>query len=170
MFNLSFFDMPLTKNQLLSFRYKRVYSSVVLENIPQLFIQVWYIFHSSSSITFSGIVAVSMLFSVISIVIAVISMATQKKISYSQDSVNIQFDATGKCIIGNIKRCKNRTKKIRSDISAVLGVTSNLLEITRPEQIPNGIKLNMNIFVSNTRAIDVNYQQMDEHLPQNGQI
>ena len=89
-FNLSIFDIPLNKQQSVHFETKKVYSTILLENLPQLLLGIWYI-ETSGEVT-STIVFVSMAFSVISIIVTIISMYTAKVLVDSQDHLPIEID------------------------------------------------------------------------------
>ena len=70
LFNLSVFDIPLSKQQSLHFETKKVYSTILLENVPQLILACWYIVESNKGA--NSIVFLSMGFSVISIIVTII--------------------------------------------------------------------------------------------------
>eukprot|EP01084_Bolivina_argentea_P284660 487939_1 len=87
LFNLIQFDIPLSKREISLFKTLRIYSTIAFENVPQIGLQIWYI-AISGSLT-GEIVYISLGFSIISILIAVISMFTQKVIINNMDWAEI---------------------------------------------------------------------------------
>ena len=103
-----------------------------------------------------------MAFSLISIIITVISINITKKLLQSQDSFIIEFDVKESMIIDNIKFCKNNVRKIKIQIGSILGVSENIIEITRPTAIINynGLRVHCIVYISNTKAIDINFERL----------
>ena len=89
---------------------------------------------------------------------------------YTQDHYCVEFDIKGATIGANIRRCKHNVKKIRNEICTILGLHENLVEIIRPKQIPNGIKMHINIYINNAKAIDLNCENMITDANNSGQL
>merc|ERR1712003_267276 len=80
LFRLPIFDIPLTKKAALNFKTKKIYSTVIFENLSQLILAVWYV--GALKETPDPIVFISMTFSLVSIIITIISMCTTKQLVY----------------------------------------------------------------------------------------
>ena len=100
--------------------------------------------------------------------ISILSMITQKNIVRSRDHVSIELDVTGAIITTNLSKCKNRSRKIKSGIAGLLGINANLVEILRPKQIQNGLKLHINVLVSNSTSIDMNISELLQKAKESG--
>ena len=131
LFGLNIFSMDLSKNDLTRYQTKRVYSIVLIENLPQVIIQCIYLLQIDKL----DLIAISsMIFSIISIIVTIISMLTEKKILNSAGHGNAKFDVTGSMILSKAHHYRNKTKRIRNSISSVLGLESELIEIERPKK------------------------------------
>ena len=183
--NLSIFDMGLSKQYSNSFHSKRIYSTILLENFPQILLQLWYIYMYHVD-TLHQTTILSLIFSGISVFASIISTITTKRIYNSQDYIQIRFDATGQCIIENARKCRNRFKAMRSAIAIrVFGINDKLIEIQRPYFVKNGLRISMNISVTKAlgditshdpkpnkkpRAMDKKYQELLDEAKNSGQL
>ena len=109
--------------------------------MPQLALQAWFLTFQAKGI--NGIVYASMSFSLLSIIISVASMASQKNIVKSQDFVTVEFDVLGRSIMSNKKKCQNRVKAIQGAISSLLGLNERVLEIIRPTTVKKGLRVHI---------------------------
>eukprot|EP01084_Bolivina_argentea_P241163 404927_1 len=169
LFNLRQFDIPLSKTEISLFKTKRIYSIILFENLPQIALQCGYI-ASSTTVSNSSIIYISLIFSSISIAIAVISLLTQKAIINRMDYVELTFDVIGKDVSANTVKCQSIVKKPQREITGILGINKNLTEIFRPTQIPNGLCVKMNLYISISKAIDKNCQKLMENAKNNGKL
>ena len=145
LFGLDIFCMGIPKQYLLSFTTKKVYSIILFENCPQLFLSCWYTILMGE---ITWIPTIQMIFSLISIVTTIISMVLQKKIYKTQDYVYITIDITGKCIMDNMKICRKRINGIKSYLCrSVLGINEKSVEIMKPfsGSVINGLQLQIHI-------------------------
>eukprot|EP01083_Nonionella_stella_P083952 232214_1 len=145
LFSLEQFDMGLSRSQLMGYQYKRVYSIVLLENIPQLLLQASYLFVTGGA--WDIITATSMTFTIISMVVAILSMLIHKQILFDQDLVIVSFDVTGSCVVAKGDHCRNVTRPLQKQLCTILGLDKGLVEMVRPYNIPNGVKVQLNIHV-----------------------
>ena len=157
LFNLQIFDMPLNQIQMNKFRTKRVWSTILIENIPQLVIQIFFIFFIRDNHKNDQIVFIAMTFSILSVIICIFSIISQRKIIRSTDYVSIEFDATG---LLDVRQCRNRVEEIRHSLSSSFGLNSNLFDIQRPKQIQHGLKMTINIKIDNVKQIDMNMAKL----------
>ncbi len=130
LFGLDIFYMDLPKHYLLSFTTKKIYSIILFENCPQLVLSVWYIviLERPEIIPIAAII-----FSLISIIVTIISMILHKQIYKTQDYVHIVMDITGEDVMSNMKFCKNRMKNIKLYLcQSVLGVNEKSVQFQKP--------------------------------------
>ena len=88
---------------------------------------------------------VSVVFSFSSIMITILSVITQRKIYKSQEYIEITFDITGNAIANKSKYCKGRMRGIKQFLTITLGVDNNALELQKPMNIPNGLRIRSHI-------------------------
>ena len=144
------------------------HNSLTKQNIPQLGIQLWFLIQYSSGI--NVIVYASIIFSSLSLIITALTIVSQRNILKSRNHVTLEFDVTGPMILENMRECRNKIKSIKRGIAASIGVDNNLLEITRPMTVKNGLRLHVNIYVNYTKAIDMNIERDFNEANHNGQI
>lgn len=167
-FGLAITNMPINKTEVQKFETKRIYSIVLLENIPQLSLQIWLLLSFGS--TNSDVVYLAMTFSAFSIIVTVFSLISQRSIIRSRDYVSISMDITGSMVVSNLTPCQNRKIKLQSQIGALMGLDRELIEIERPTQIKQGLRLQINFHINNTRAIDMNLEREMKAAQQSGQL
>ena len=170
LFDIYKFDIPLNKMQLLQFKNKRIYSVVFFENIPQILLQIGYILSLSSKKKINSIVYATMCFSILSLLITLLSINLYKKIIESRDYTHIEIDIKGQMIINNMNKCKNRINKLRQQLSGILGVSPKSIDIQRPFQIPNGLRISMNVYINNIKSIDINCSKILSNSIKSGQL
>ena len=73
-------------------------------------------------------------------------------------------------IVSNVKKCKQRFKGLQYQISSLLGLTTNLIEITPAAQIKKGLRMTINIFITRTKAIDMNIDKDMHSAQQSGEL
>ena len=100
-----------------------------------------------------------MVFSVLSIVISILTMISQRSIARSRDYVSVEFDVKGPTIVSNMGRCKNLKNKLQLQMSSLIGIEKELVEIVKPKQIKQGLRITVNFNINNTRAIDMNIEK-----------
>ena len=167
-FNLHQFSMPLSQMEINKYQTKRVYSTVLLENIPQFIIQIIFIssIQNDSNNIDNTIVYISMVFSLLSIIISVLSLISRRNILRATDYVSISFDVE----LTDASKCRNLVRSIKHQFGTSLGVNSNLIKISRPMDIPGGLKIIMHVRMSNTKQIDMNVQKRVNDLHESGRI
>eukprot|EP01083_Nonionella_stella_P077276 210929_1 len=147
-FQLEAFDMGLTKKEIQAFMYKRVYSVVVFENIPQLAMQSFFVYMSGGlddSVTLS-----SMIFSSLSIIVSVLSMFTQRSISRGQGTVSISMTVTGQAVLKKASNCKRMKKTLIKELSKLVGVTQSTMEILKPVHVKQGFEITVQFTVGDS--------------------
>merc|ERR1712019_285348 len=98
---LEFFMMGLTKKQLIAFKTQRIYSVILLENIPQFALQIWYMVELEEA---NGIAIASCIFSAISIVVTILSMTVQQHLIKSQEYTVITIEVVGKSVMSKVNK------------------------------------------------------------------
>eukprot|EP01084_Bolivina_argentea_P275640 470118_1 len=168
LFNLERFDMGLDKKSLMRYRTKRVYSVVMLENCPQLLLQSWYLFVTQGEWNF--ITSISLTFTIISVIVAIISMVVEKQILFNQDLIIISFNVYGGAVISKSEYCKNRVLKLRKRLANILGLNKELIEIIRPKNIPNGLMVQANIHLNVNDENETYLEDLMKTAIKNGQL
>ena len=167
LFSLNIFSMDLNKNDLTRYQTKRIYSIVLIENLPQVILQCVYLLQIGD---FDFIAISSMIFSLISIIVMIVSMMTEKKILNGAGHGKAEFDVTGSMILGKAHHYRNKTKGIRNSISSVLGLESEVIEVMRPTKIPSGLNISTNIHLNHIQSRDIDYKQLLTKCQQSGQL
>ena len=116
------------------------------------------------------IAVVSILFSIVSIIIAVTSIITEKFIINSQGYAVVEFDITGSSVSTNSDKCRNKTSYIGDKLSDEMGLKRALIEIQRPRRIPNGLRMTINIHLDLITVRDIDYHKILNDLCQNGKL
>merc|ERR1719295_2511843 len=173
MFGLSQFGLPLNENQIVGFQTKKLWSTVMLENIPQLVLQIYFLMMHNGSASADMVVYGSMLFSLISIISNTLTFCTQREIAKTTGWVRVQFDVTlpvGSSLNLRRNRYRNRIRKIKEEFAAILEIDKSLIEIARPFPIRRGLRLDMNIYVNHTKAIDMGIESVLEKYANCGEL
>eukprot|EP01083_Nonionella_stella_P261123 889472_1 len=148
MFQLDVFDMGLTRNDILAFMYKRVYSVVLLENLPQLFLQS--LFLASLGRLDDWITLSSITFSLLSIIVSMLSMITQRSISRGQSTVSISMSVTGTAVLSKMNNCMRMKSKLIKEISSFVGASQSITEVVKPSHIKHGVQATVKFNVSDS--------------------
>merc|ERR1712228_1054118 len=149
--------MPLNKHNVLAFKSKILYATVILENVPQLILQCLYLWLTLKMNEY--IVWISISFSFLSLILSVLSMIEQKKLSESTGYDEISFDVTGSMVTaenesGDRYKHRNKYKQIQASFAGEFGLSVDLLEVMKPTPVQNGFKVKIFVFVGNARSID----------------
>eukprot|EP01084_Bolivina_argentea_P175128 303324_1 len=143
--SLPIFSMGLSKVEITYFSTKRLHSTVIIQNVPQIIIQIWYLTQSQN--TASYIAISSLIFSVISIIVTVLSVFNQKKILNSQSSIKITMDVIGEF---DPDECSTKIAKIKTYfINRIFG--DNFVELFRPTKIRNGLRFTVQFYLIDNR-------------------
>lgn len=118
----------------------------------------------------NDIVYTSMALSVLSMIISVLSMMTKRGILESEDYVKIELDVRGEGVLRNFKKCRNRFRGLRDGFSMMFGIDKYLIEIQKPSQIPDGLRLRMYVHINHTKAIDTNCEKLLLEALKNGRM
>eukprot|EP01084_Bolivina_argentea_P063127 115299_1 len=91
---------------------------------------------------------------------------TQKTIINMTDYVELTFDVIG----SDVHLFKNIVKKPQQEIVTILGINKNISDILKPTPTPNGLTIKMKLYISISKAIDMNCQQLMETAKNDGQL
>eukprot|EP01084_Bolivina_argentea_P312576 541156_1 len=160
-FKLKIFSMGLSRKQIIKFETKRIYSVVLLENLPQAMIQIWYL----TTVAIEPIAVASVTFSFISIIITILTNCTQKRVIDNQQSLEIEFDVLSDQID---PKFTTKVKQIQTYVAKLLAVSDDLTEITKPKIISNGVRIKILIYVKSNAS--TNYEQIVNDALNNGQL
>jgi len=141
LFRLSRFDIPLSRERLRKFQNKELFSTVLLENIPQLAIQMYFLSLSLSDDDVT--VYVSMLFSGLSAVAVISGICFQRGVVRSTAHVAVQFEVVD-AEIG--KEHSRRVRGIKHGLAALWALSPRLVEVRRPTLIRDGMLLSINVY------------------------
>ncbi len=108
--------------------------------------------------------------SILSIIISILSMISQRNIVRSTGYCTIKFDVTGPAVVNSMSKCRNRVKQLQTQTASLLGLNKNLVEIVRPTEIKKGLRICINIFVNNATAIDMNIEKEINNSKQSGEL
>eukprot|EP01084_Bolivina_argentea_P301772 520705_1 len=167
LFGLDFFNAGLMSSDLHKLQKIKIRSSITLENAPQLVIQSLFLVQIGQ---FDDITVLSMIFSTISIIVTIASMITEKQILNSCGYAMVEFEVTGTSVIQKTDQCKNQVRIIRGQISSILGLNQQVIEIMRPIIVPNGLKLTIYIHLNHIESRSIDYKMLLNQCQQNGQL
>eukprot|EP01083_Nonionella_stella_P088059 245196_1 len=137
---LSVFSMGLSQFEMIRFATKRLHSTIIGENAPQICLQIWYL--SVSGNTTSYIALGSLICSVLSIISTVLSLFNQKKIYNAQHRIKITMDVIGEYDPDRSSTKVSKIKKYLAD--KVFG--NNAVEILKPNKVRNGLRLQVELY------------------------
>eukprot|EP01084_Bolivina_argentea_P314575 544876_1 len=148
---LEIFNMGLNKQQRIKYNTKRIIGVVLLENIPQTIIQIWYLIRFELHLT----PILSCIFSLTSISLTILAKYTQKSILENSETVKVQFDVKGE----NVKpKLSGRTNGIKKRLAALFEVTQNLIDIPKPKLIHQGHRFIIYLFVQDANVKYAEFQ------------
>ena len=139
----------------------------VVQNIPQVGLQIWYLFEIQQ---FNRIAIISMAFSLLSIIITLIARVTEKQIINSQGYAAVEIDVTGEVIVAKSNKCMNRRDQFKNGVSDILGEQSRVIEVLRPQKIPKGLKITINILLNRISVRDKNYEKLINDAARDGTL
>eukprot|EP01083_Nonionella_stella_P244968 852099_1 len=158
LFQLNMFDMGLSRRQLKQFGTKRVYSIVMLENVPQLILQSYYVLSSDRS---SDAIAISSIgFSSLSIIIALLTMTLEKTINFTQSYVVVTMNVAGDCVRRKTTKCRTMCIKLRQGFAAIVGVDENTMEMIKPTYIKNGFRVRFYVYTNDKYSDSIDYKKV----------
>merc|ERR1712130_146863 len=166
MFGLPQFAMPLNENQIVAFQSKKLWTTVMLENVPQLALQILYLVIFDDSDSAGLVVYGSMLFSLLSIVSNTLTFCTQREIVNRMNSVSVQFDITSGCG----RKQMNRIKELKRGMADILEIDGSLLDIARPRTIRKGLRMEIEIYVNPQKAKEMEIGEVIKKYIENGGI
>ena len=144
-FHLQMFNMGLNQRQQATFKNQRILSTVLLENIPQLIIQIIYTILCSKS-NISSITLIAMIFSVVSIVSSIFNYKSSSLFLQCEAITLIEMNIVSKQL-GNTQQTKFRRIIVHhripicQELAKIINVNHQLIEILLPIQTKTGAKL-----------------------------
>jgi len=130
LFGCHLFYMGVPNHFLLGFLSKKVYSVILMENVPQLLLSVWY---TALVGHFQSVVAAQITFSLISIIVTVISLVLKRRIYRVEDSVHITISIKGADVVDEMEAHRNEISIFKKVLSrSILGVNERSVEIQKP--------------------------------------
>ena len=84
-------------------------------------------------------------------------MIKGKQVLSSERHAVVTFDITGS--VSDLHNCGIKgTKSIENKISNQLGLDVTLIEVRRPQKIPNGLRMVINIHLNFAQTRDIDYE------------
>ena len=142
LFQLSIFCLNIPQRQKQIFKNKRIFSIVLLENIPQFCLQLIYLLFINTSAG-TNIAFIAMIFSVASVILTLFEYNTKKFVFESEFLMVIKFKVESKEIQNmSIKtfsqRVSNKRNQVNHDLSKILSVNYHLIEQLKPISCSEG--------------------------------
>ena len=120
---------------------------------------------------FENIIAIcSAIFSGISIIVTVLSMAMEKSLINQQEYIIIKMDIASQSVMANPKKYKKNIKKIKNSIAGICGLDSGLIEILKPRSISKGLRFECFLYVSHTDSKNNQYVKLFKEAKANGAL
>ena len=98
------------------------------------------------------------------------TMISQQNIVHTRDYVAIEFDVTSEEITDKLVQCRNNVNKTQFELSLLLSINKNLIEMIRPKPIKGGLRIQFNIYINNTKSIDMNLERKMNEAQNNGEL
>ena len=141
--DLQIFDMGLTRRQRRVFRNKRVFSAVILENVPQFILQIAF---SIINKEWTFITIFASFFSIVSILVTMFEFCTQRVLISSETYQVVKFTVKSDHIALMThkefrKQISNIRKAAERDIARVVGIGPESVELLKPIQVKDGVAL-----------------------------
>eukprot|EP01084_Bolivina_argentea_P118037 209521_1 len=140
--------------------------------MPQLLLQCWYLVTTGAfndPITISSII-----FSLISVIVSVLSMMMQKSLSHSTGYHHVKMEITGASVTSNAKNCKTLKNKLIKELAKHIGVHHSVVEVVKPTPFHGGFEVRLNIYVGDIETtesfIKSNYGQILEDAQNDGHL
>ena len=148
-FGLKCFDMRLPKHEQIYFNQQRIYSMILLENIPQIIIQIIFTISISKP---DFITIMSFIFSFISIISSIFSYFTYQSISSNNNYIVIQFNISSNEIVSKYKSISQQTRKLKTEISKTLSIETLTIDVLKPAPTNQGINQTILVNIPPTNA------------------
>ena len=155
-FRMKQFDIGLKNEQMQTFQDKRIWSIVLLENVPQVILQTIFLAQNED---LSSISVVALMFSVFSIIVSVSAYFQQASVSKRRsvldiDVKSISFEVVSKEVVAKKKALKYVRKKINEEIADTLGIESDDVEQLRAMAVTGGLPLSFRVRMDKTKNSD----------------
>ena len=141
-FRMSFFDMRLKNHQMTEFQNQRLFSIVLLENVPQIALQTLFAVLSD---TVYPITVLALLFSALSIITSVFEYFTRKVIAEQGADYytvySIKYEVTSPETLKKRHTLKLQTAKINKTMGEILHVDATYVEQLQANKISGGLQL-----------------------------
>ena len=153
LFQLPIFSFNIPQRQKQVFKNQRIFSIVLLENIPQFFLQLIYLlfFVNSNSTDFeSNITFFAMFFSVLSVILTIFEYNTKKFLLESEYLTIVKFKLDS-VFIRNMKANEwkknilNKRGAIPHELSKMLGISYEQMEQLKPIECLEGAQIIVHI-------------------------
>ena len=144
-FHISLFNMGLNQRQQAMFKNQRILSIVLMENIPQLILQVIYLSLTKES-SISSITIVAMIFSTLSIILSLFNYKSSSLLLQCEAITLIEMEIQSRQLSHTKpkkfqKLIVHHRKPICRELGKIVHVDERLIEILMPIQTKTGAEL-----------------------------
>eukprot|EP01083_Nonionella_stella_P062533 162589_1 len=150
LFSLDVFWIGLRKEQVMKFKNKRLYSVVLLENIPQMILQLMYGLMVEKSV--HGFTLLVFMCSTLSVIVSLFEFSTQSQILRNRSPLimDISFEVKSKEIQKRARRLQFIQKEVTEYVVNVLylNVERRAIEQLRSKQSHDGLMLRFRVNVT----------------------
>eukprot|EP01084_Bolivina_argentea_P247884 414678_1 len=87
-------------------------------------------------------------------------MTLENTINFTESSVISTIDITGDCVRKQSKKCRTLSKKVKQELSILLGINQNTMEIIKPTHIKNGFSLKFYIYSNDKYSKQIDYNHV----------
>ena len=112
----------------------------------------------------------SAIFSAISIMVTVLSTTMEKSLINQQEFTTIRIDILSGFVAEKASYCRKSVNKIQAKISGICGLDAGLIEIVKPQTIPNGLRIECYLYVTNAESTGNKYLSAFEEAQKNGSL
>ena len=157
-FQISSFNMGLNRRQRAVFKNKRLFSTVLLENLPQLCLQLTY---SLIIDDYTFITIFASIFSFLSILLTIFEYISADSLLKCEGVLVIKMFIESNDIStlnqSQFKKFENLRKPISHEISKITNIDQRLIELLKPKQTKDGCYLLFHIRIAAAANVDYNY-------------
>ena len=153
LFGLDIFDMKLSDRELVHIYAKRIFPSVLFQNIPQLMIQIYYVsFHFEES--FNLLILSSVTFTLISVFTTIAAIFLQKIVHARQNTVIVSMNVNmkGDSITNDMDKYKMMKTNLEQRLGELKGVDIYAVYVTKPRNIVNGVSLMVHVYLNKIKS------------------
>ena len=133
---------------------------VCSQNIPQLSMNIWFM----TVFGFHEVAVASAVFSLISMMVTVLAIYTERDMQLNRQCVLVQFTVLGLTV--NDRKLQTQTRGIAMSLANLLRLHHKLVHIEQPR----GFRFKVSLYINNVQYKDVDYEALMEDARNNGSL